>query len=406
VSPVRALLFVGLLAWPFSVVAGQVNNAPSRPAPTHPYVVPSYAIGSAPPPTNYGGPGNHAIVPGAANQTHTQGQSGASGAHATISAVPTPTFSPSFNGSVNSSVQSSSAAMPVGQIPASTSGRLQLTPVVPASSTAQPGQSSQSSYTFLPTNQNTVQVFQNGRLISTTTQSNAALNYGYQPAAVAISSSPSSLSSKGSVGDVRNSQPSNVPSVPLSPYNPNAAYKAQMASKVASVIPANGQTAGLGGTPTVLTRYQNNNQAPYGLGYCTDYAQKVYNDVTGKSVTFPGNAANWYAEAASLNLQTLPASAINRVPPGAIAVWSGISSETAAGHVAVVTSNNGNTIGLSETNWGAYNASSSAYDKRYEVTPNFNTVSNKALSYQDMQTHADPGTNEPNGYQLQGFILP
>jgi surface antigen len=201
-------------------------------------------------------------------------------------------------------------------------------------------------------------------------------------------------------------QPHGQTLVSLSPYNPSPAYMAQMAAKVSSVTPPSGASAGLGWTAAAIANYQALNKEPVGLGYCTDYAEKIYNEVTGKSVSFSGPAATWYSQAAELGLQTLPADAIGRIPPGAIAVWTGTTASTSAGHVAIVSSNTGQNMQLSETNWAAYNSSSNAYDKEYEITPNFNKVSTTTLTDTEMMTHANPISGNPNNYQLLGFILP
>jgi surface antigen len=189
---------------------------------------------------------------------------------------------------------------------------------------------------------------------------------------------------------------------PLSPYNPSAAYKAQMQTKVERVAPANGQSAGFAGYSPELAR---NGVQPEGRGYCTDYARRIYTEVTGKSLPFYGNAGTWYAKAQGQSgIRTLPASDIRAVPPGAIAVWEGTTNNTQSGHVAIVKENTGTTIKFSEANWGPLDPQYS--DKT--ITKNFNTVTESpdGYTYGSAMSHANPVTGQANGYRLVGFILP
>lgn len=192
--------------------------------------------------------------------------------------------------------------------------------------------------------------------------------------------------------------------VPLSPYNPSPAYKAQMQAKVAEFAPSNGQAAGFAGYSPELAKSGIN---PYGRGYCTDYAKKLYSEVTGKPLQITGDAGTWYTKAQDpkTGLQTLPASEIKRIPPGAIAVWEGTTDKTKAGHVAVVEQNTGTSIKFTEANWGILD---SRYASNLAITENFNKVteSPSGYSYMRAMTHANPSTGTPNGYKLVGFILP
>jgi surface antigen len=323
-----------------------------------------------------------------------------------------PTFSPIFaGGNTTSGSGTQSGTAVVGQAPPPASGRLQFNPISssPAAST------------------NNVPYVRLSDLPYT------GLNSDSSSGSASVAGSPRQLAPsvfppQGSSG-IANTTPQLTPTqikpannnntgvsttqqphgqilVSLSPYNPSAAYMAQMAAKVSNVTPPSGASAGLGWTAAAMANYQALNKEPVGLGYCTDYAQKIYNAVTGKSVSFSGPAATWYSQASELGLQTLPADAIGRVPPGAIAVWAGTTASTTAGHVAIVTSNTGQNMQLSETNWAAYNSSSNAYDKRYEITPNFNKVSTTTLTDTEIMTHANPISGNPNNYQLLGFILP
>lgn len=134
--------------------------------------------------------------------------------------------------------------------------------------------------------------------------------------------------------------------------------------------------------------------APYGLGYCTDYVRLVYGKYGTQDLSFRGNAADWYSEANRLGLRTLPAGDIASVPPGAIAVWD----NGGAGHVAIVVDNTGSGLTLSEANWGQLPDKASAYEKDHIVTKEFGKHQERTIQY--------TGLANRSGYTLLGFILP
>jgi surface antigen len=173
-----------------------------------------------------------------------------------------------------------------------------------------------------------------------------------------------------------------------------------MSSKVASAVAAPGGSAGFSGWNSALA---SEGASPLGRGYCTDYAAAVYAKVTGTTLPALGpTAGDWYQGAQKANIPTLPnsASAIAAAPPGSIVVWSGGGD----GHVAVVVANNPATqqMTISEANWGRLTANATPFERKNEITTNFDVVDQRKLSYAAVSNM--PGASST--FTLEGFILP
>jgi hypothetical protein len=93
-------------------------------------------------------------------------------------------------------------------------------------------QTSKPTYTFSPTNDGTIQVFQNGQLISTTTPQNAAMTYGYQQPRTTVSPAvPLNVSS-----------PIAPVVAPAGPIASTPSQSVEISSNGPAVSPANQQT--------------------------------------------------------------------------------------------------------------------------------------------------------------------
>lgn len=167
----------------------------------------------------------------------------------------------------------------------------------------------------------------------------------------------------------------------------------ELGKKAQAAVPAKTASAGLKG----WTRGQEKKgETPEGKGYCTDYVRAIWPKVTGKPLPANlGDAGQWYQNAQKAGLKTAPKTAIEQVPPGAIAVWS----DGKFGHVGVVIRNDGKSLQVSEANWGPLASGATKFEKDNVITSRFNRHDERTLKYADAETR--------NGnYKLEGFILP
>lgn len=136
-------------------------------------------------------------------------------------------------------------------------------------------------------------------------------------------------------------------------------------------------------------------ETPDGRGYATDYVRAIWEKVTGKPLPADlGEAGEWYEAAKAKGLKTAPAEAIDKVPPGAIAVWD----DSEDGHVAVVISNSGTELVVTEANFGRFATGASKFERDNAITASFNKHEERTLAY--------AGARERGKYKLLGFILP
>lgn len=300
---------------------------------------------------------------------------------------------------------------------------------IPAANTPQPPHttgntagSGASNYTFQTTPYGTVQVMQNGRVISTTSAQNAATQYGYM-------ASPSNPTSHGSV--------TGFPPPPVSAFQWPSTTTSHTTPTTTNGVggvgasapgPASQPSNTLAGrlltiehqlaTPNKLT-ISTTAFAPnitstiskYGLDaskppvsapgiQCTTFAQNFSRQI-GVNANLPsGDARTWYDAAIkpgsglrTLSPQTRDLSAI---PVGSVIVWdtprnviTKAPDSNTPGHVAVIVANNGNSVTVAEANWPS------------------NHMELRTLSYDDIRLRPNnPLHGEKETLTLLGFITP
>ena len=144
------------------------QNSPSAPAQQGSYeVVPSTPIGTPASGPTYA-PSGHAIIPTTPASVTT---------NTAPAAAPTSTYFTTPSGAVVNAATGQLVSPP----PANWSSSAIPTPLI-HQNPSQSAQGAQQTYTFSRTNDGTVQVFQNGKLTSTTTAKNSVDQYGYAPA--------------------------------------------------------------------------------------------------------------------------------------------------------------------------------------------------------------------------------
>ncbi len=168
----------------------------------------------------------------------------------------------------------------------------------------------------------------------------------------------------------------------------------ELGTKTQAAVPAT-SSAGFKGWTREAER---NKEVPDGRGYCTDYARSVWEKVTGNPLPDGmGDAGKWYENAQAKGLKTASAVDIDKVPPGSVAVWS----DGNLGHVAVVVSNDGKALKVTEANWGPLRGDANDFEKKNAITQKFNQHDETSLPY---ATARERGSKTK--YKLIGFVLP
>ena len=137
---------------------------------------------------------------------------------------------------------------------------------------------------------------------------------------------------------------------------------------------------------------------PLGHGYCTDYAKKIFKEVSGSLDGIHGNAKDMVTNAKSAGWKTLSGQDIDKAPAGALIVWHG-----PFGHVGVVVSNDGKTLTITEANAGNSfepNRPGHAWRKSNAITERFNKHDERKFSYKEARSH------NWTGFGLAGFVIP
>lgn len=150
--------------------------------------------------------------------------------------------------------------------------------------------------------------------------------------------------------------------------------------------------AGFGGVdPDVLPLPDNT----IGLGYCTDYAERIFRAITGAGNISWGHAKDWYKKGGGAGWKTLGRKEIAKAPAGAMIVWD----DGGFGHVGIVVRNDGNRILVTEANFALLNRKfPEKWLSANPVTLSFNKHIENDLPYANAKNRGR--------YSLIGFVLP
>lgn len=312
----RLLLYPIILASPSLAFAGNVTSGPTyapgghviipasrspaptqtfsapRPAPAQTNIVPSTPIGSSSPGPTYA-PGGHAVIPTlpqaptATFSTAPTARPGnqptavqSSGAQLGAAARPAPTLSPGTTNFPSQSVGGQGGTPQIGQIPASTPGRLQLTPVTSSNGNGVPSNSAPTALSFNPNPNGQVLVTLSNGTQTFLSPQQAASQYGYHAPASSNSgyyTTPSGAVVNAPTGQLVSAPPPSTPGIPntgtSTSNQPTTPLSLKPGSITSSALPPVGSSGIANSTPAITAGQSQHSASALSAGPLNSSAQ-------------------------------------------------------------------------------------------------------------------------------------